>query len=603
MGDFNIATSSLHALSNSMTLARTEPKLSPHSSPRLPRRGTTTAQNSVTSSSSNNDVYSQQQSIVPTTQAASSTSQASSTISLSPSSTSSSSSTTPASTSHNINGNIATHTNIVSSNNNNTSNSCNVNKTTSNSSNKVNVNLNRMSAPLPGTSGNTSFNNINKAMSKALSADTPPNMSMESIYQDPTAPPLPPRKSTGEQSTSVNRLLKPQLNHSQINILPSTSILCNTSSSGSSSSNNKSNINLMNSTNSITNLTTCSSRSSENITTITTTTITTTVDADLPQTSAPPIPKHNCTTSIIDTICDDIKITTIKAKDINDDLEKIIVGPAATITGIIDTRPLECRIPMNGLINLNDKNDVFSSNSSSSNSLNNGVNNVYQFKINNSNQSQLLHQQLQQQQRQITLGTTPNNTTAAAINKIAIIKPSKQLPVSTATTTTTTTIATALKCDESNLIHNINLVNNNNSVTNNKIPPKPIKLQQTQQLQSPHHIHHNHQQSLQLQQQSLQQHHQLQLQQQQVPHTLQHQLQQQQQPQHQQKLLYENVTININKDCNNVPYENINLEYIARLMNEGYSKENVVTALGISRNNIEMACDILHEFVNKNGSG
>ncbi|XP_053952962.1 E3 ubiquitin-protein ligase CBL-B-B isoform X1 [Anastrepha ludens] len=65
----------------------------------------------------------------------------------------------------------------------------------------------------------------------------------------------------------------------------------------------------------------------------------------------------------------------------------------------------------------------------------------------------------------------------------------------------------------------------------------------------------------------------------------------------QQPLLYENVTINP-KYCN-VPYENINLEYIARLMNEGYSKENAITALGISRNNIEMACDILREFVSK----
>lgn len=65
-------------------------------------------------------------------------------------------------------------------------------------------------------------------------------------------------------------------------------------------------------------------------------------------------------------------------------------------------------------------------------------------------------------------------------------------------------------------------------------------------------------------------------------------------------LLYENLTIN-NKDCN-VPYENINLDYIARLMNEGYSKENVITALGISRNDIDMACEILHEFVSKSGA-
>lgn len=53
-----------------------------------------------------------------------------------------------------------------------------------------------------------------------------------------------------------------------------------------------------------------------------------------------------------------------------------------------------------------------------------------------------------------------------------------------------------------------------------------------------------------------------------------------------------------NNNTNNVSYENINLEYINRLMNEGYSKENVVAALGISRNNFEMACDILHQFVN-----
>lgn len=63
-----------------------------------------------------------------------------------------------------------------------------------------------------------------------------------------------------------------------------------------------------------------------------------------------------------------------------------------------------------------------------------------------------------------------------------------------------------------------------------------------------------------------------------------------------QPLLYENVSMN--KDCN-VSYENINLDYIERLVGEGYSKENAITALGISRNNIEMACDILHEFVSK----
>jgi E3 ubiquitin-protein ligase CBL len=59
-------------------------------------------------------------------------------------------------------------------------------------------------------------------------------------------------------------------------------------------------------------------------------------------------------------------------------------------------------------------------------------------------------------------------------------------------------------------------------------------------------------------------------------------------------------TNNNNSNCNNVSYENINLEYINRLMKEGYSKENVMAALCISRNNFEMACDILHEFVSTN---
>ncbi|XP_030372988.1 E3 ubiquitin-protein ligase CBL-B-B [Scaptodrosophila lebanonensis] len=90
----------------------------------------------------------------------------------------------------------------------------------------------------------------------------------------------------------------------------------------------------------------------------------------------------------------------------------------------------------------------------------------------------------------------------------------------------------------------------------------------------------------------------------------QHQQQQQQhhqQPptpssaQQQQPLLYANVTIN-QKDCGTVPYENINLEYIARLMNAGYSKENAITALGISGNNIEMAGDILRAFVSNNSA-
>ncbi|RVE49955.1 hypothetical protein evm_005423 [Chilo suppressalis] len=50
------------------------------------------------------------------------------------------------------------------------------------------------------------------------------------------------------------------------------------------------------------------------------------------------------------------------------------------------------------------------------------------------------------------------------------------------------------------------------------------------------------------------------------------------------------------KYADNVSYENINLDYIARLVGEGYPKDIVVRALGITRNDLEMACDILHEF-------
>lgn len=51
---------------------------------------------------------------------------------------------------------------------------------------------------------------------------------------------------------------------------------------------------------------------------------------------------------------------------------------------------------------------------------------------------------------------------------------------------------------------------------------------------------------------------------------------------------------------NAISYENINYEYITRLTSKGYSKENAIQALGISRNNFDIACDILHEFFSKN---
>lgn len=74
---------------------------------------------------------------------------------------------------------------------------------------------------------------------------------------------------------------------------------------------------------------------------------------------------------------------------------------------------------------------------------------------------------------------------------------------------------------------------------------------------------------------------------------------------------YENIRIDLPpkgrqnpltaKDNVSVSYENLNMDYIKKLVNEGYSKDAVIRALGITRNNVDMACDILHEFGTKHG--
>ncbi|KAB0802221.1 hypothetical protein PPYR_04407 [Photinus pyralis] len=78
---------------------------------------------------------------------------------------------------------------------------------------------------------------------------------------------------------------------------------------------------------------------------------------------------------------------------------------------------------------------------------------------------------------------------------------------------------------------------------------------------------------------------------------------------------YENIRINMpmpprskerynpltSDENNSVCYENVNIDYIKKLVGEGYSRESVIKALGITRNNVDMACDILHEFGTKLG--
>ncbi|KAG4066336.1 hypothetical protein HA402_000560 [Bradysia odoriphaga] len=435
-GEFNIATSSLHALSNSMIISRAE-KHSPHSSPRLSRRSTTpnvtssvaaavpasSSSSSVQASTTPNDIYAAQ-AILPT-----------------------------APSMHSINGS-------------NQPANCSAMKPTSKQANpsqsSSQSNSNRMSAP-PMSSASTQV--INKVLNKAWSADL---NDIHANANDQIAPPLPPRKSSPNVDNSVNRMLKP---HSTNNVASASSL-----------------VNL--STN--TTISSSLSRSSENITFC---------EFDVPNSIAPPIPKHNVPRPIVQTVASDLQVLSTA----DDDVDKVIVGPAETITGLIDTRPLDARKPI--IIMSTDKEQF----------TNNDSNNLYHMKTGSNQQN---HQRNQSDSNSNTAPSSVTPSHNAIINRPISTKP----------------IIASQICPETS----------SSGGSSSGVTPSAITNADAQ------------------------------------------------------PLLYENVTIN-HKDCN-VPYENINLEYIARLMNEGYSKESVVTALGISRNNIEMACDILHEFVSKNSA-
>uniref|UniRef100_A0A1L8E318 E3 ubiquitin-protein ligase CBL n=1 Tax=Nyssomyia neivai TaxID=330878 RepID=A0A1L8E318_9DIPT len=366
LGDFNIATSSLHALSNS--LSRTE-KQSPHSSPRMPRKSTTSSSSSCSSASSGTsstqhhfDLYAGQPSH------------------------------------SNVNGIVG------------------CSSKTSRSGSSGAVAQNRMSAPVIASAAMAP---VGKILHKALSSD-PAAALVEA------APPLPPRKA----SPSIDQMPTRKVVAVPIASTPDCPLA---STSGAA-------------------VTCC--------------------DLEVPRTCAPPVPRHQ--TTPVDTLVEDLTlhVTVQKEEEVPDD--GVIVGPAETISGIIDTRPLDARKPI-----APDRS---------------GGNNLYQLKT---TQNHTRHQSLPMN----TISKSP--TPAKSVTVAQLCQPR---------TAVTTTAAGGME---------------------------------------------------------------------------------------RQAILYENVTIN-SKDCN-VPYENINLEYIARLVNEGYSKENAITALGISRNNIEMACDILHEFVAKSG--
>lgn len=301
--------------------------------------------------------------------------------------------------------------------------------------------LNRMSAPMLPSSSSSSAATQSAAMIKVLNK----------AFSADTAPPLPPRKSSPAQVVAAH-----------INFVSSASSL----------------VNLVNSSNiSSANL----SRSSENITCC---------DFDVPKCNPPPIPKHQNQNHNKPPILPPIETINSSSPTSNDDNtledDKIIVGPAETISGIIDTRPIESRKPI--IVNDNEKTNS---------------NNVYHMKSATNQQNHIRHQSFP------TNNSSANNKT---IPSKSVTIPNFGVQEINDETTKTTTIG-----DSSST-----------------------------------------------------------------------------------PLLYENVTI-AKRECKE-PYENVNLEYTARLMSEGYSQDNVRLALGISRNNIEMACDILHGFVSKSGA-
>ncbi|KAH8302097.1 hypothetical protein KR044_002770 [Drosophila immigrans] len=437
MGDFNIATSSLHALSTS---ASSTEKHSPHTSPRLGRRSTTPSLMAV-----QNDLY------------------AGGAPALSLPSTSSSCNGGGNNGSSTITANSTPQPSappaaaVIS------------NGSGSGSGSSTQKSTNRMSAPLIGSSvinstygqklpsktdnGNSSdaasissyaiLQNLQDAIGSGSSSGSSCSSSSSSAVTvvaaavAAVAPPLPPRKSPG-----VETPVKP-------NGQPA------------------------------------SSKSIDNIQC--------SLDNVPPQTTAPPIPPH--VSNSVDTLAEDLmrqqRISSSTTSPVLSLLDELVeVGPAETISGVIDTRPLEAR-----------------GNSSSSNNSSSG-------------------------------SSSSNNNSSSSSNNSSSSSASQDVASSHYTQLcTTTTSAAALAAAAA-------LANGKKAATTLKQP-------------TPAASH--------------------------------------------QPLLYANVTIN-QKDCGSVPYENINLEYIARLMNAGYSKENAITALGISRNNIEMAGDILREFVSKNSA-
>lgn len=381
----------------------------------------------------------------------------------------------PPTTTHNINGNLATHTNISLS----SMDGAPTEVTPAPKSSSLSC---KNGATSRSAMSNSSSNApvVSKSLTKVMSSG-------EDLLKELKAPPLPPRKASNNNNNSSNE--SNGLNHSSENI----TVLC---------------------------------------------------EFDVPRTTAPPIPKHQTpppitSRSSIDQITHELQQhTTIAVQSppplpnhhtINDqDVETVIVGPAETISGIIDTRPISHRKPISASAGGNEQQQQQL------------TNNLYHMK--NATSSPTMH--VRNASLPVNNTSVPVRHTAETLPKPAQPKPPIDLPPEiirpssqqrTSGESHQRPNSTPHTGSDHFLYENMTLTSvtttsaQGNSVSTTTTTMKTSTTNSLSDATSVCSVNTNH------------------------------------------------LT---GKDCDNVPYENINLDYITRLMNEGYSKENVITALG-----------------------
>lgn len=390
----------------------------------------------------------------------------------------------PPTTTHNINGNLATHTNISLS-------SMDGAPTEVTSASKSSMLSCKNGATSRSAMSNSSSNN-GPVVSKSLSKVAP---SGEDLLKELKAPPLPPRKASNNNNNNSSNEIN-GLNHSSENI----TVLC---------------------------------------------------EFDVPRTTAPPIPKHQTpppitSRSSIDQITHEFQQHAAPQvppplsnhHTINDqDVETVIVGPAETISGIIDTRPISHRKPVLNPCGASEQQAL--------------TNNLYHMK--NATSSPTMH---------VRNASLPVNNTSSR----STIHPSETLP------------KPAHPIPKPPIDLPPEIIRPQQRTSNEQQQPRPNSTPHSISIGSDHFLYENmtlncsstnsmtttsgnsvSTTTTMMTTTTVQ-----------TPTTT--------------NALSDATSVNTNhllgKDCDNVPYENINLDYITRLMNEGYSKEHVITALG-----------------------